>query len=100
MSPDMAPSGIMSMISIRNRKPGEDLKCTISDERLPIILNWNKPGPPARFDAAIAAEGLFKSEPAPWMLRIIWCNPKTSRGFLLTTMIPQARAGRLAFEVR
>ena len=65
MPPDKAPSGIMSMIIIRNRKTGEGLKYTISDEWLPIILSWNKSDPPARFEAAMAAEGLFKSEPLP-----------------------------------
>jgi formylmethanofuran dehydrogenase subunit E len=65
ISPDKAPAGIMSMIIIRNRKTGEGLKYTISDDWLPIILGWNKSDPPARFDAAMNAEGLFKSEPAP-----------------------------------
>jgi formylmethanofuran dehydrogenase subunit E len=65
ISPDKAPTGIMSMIIIRNRKTGEGVKYTISDDWLPIILGWNKSDPPARFDAAMNAEGLFKSEPAP-----------------------------------
>jgi formylmethanofuran dehydrogenase subunit E len=65
MSTDKAPSGIMSMIIIRNRKTGEGLKYTISDDWLPVILGWNKSDPPARFEAAMAAEGLFKSEPQP-----------------------------------
>jgi hypothetical protein len=34
-------------------------------EWLPKILGWNKSDPPARFDAAIAAERLFESEPVP-----------------------------------
>jgi hypothetical protein len=55
----------MSMIIIRNRKAGEGLRYTICDDRLPIILGWNKSDPPARFDTAMNAEGLFKSEPAP-----------------------------------
>lgn len=65
MSPEKAPPGIMSMIIIRNRKTGEGVKYTISDDWLPIILGWNKLDPPARFDAAMAAEGLLKSESAP-----------------------------------
>jgi hypothetical protein len=60
-----APPGIMAVVVIRNRKTGEGIKYTISDEWLPKILGWNKSDPPARFDAAKAAEGLFKSEPAP-----------------------------------
>ena len=65
ISPEKAPPGIMAMVVIRNRKTGEGLKYMISDEWLPKILGWNKSEPPARFDAAMAAEGIFKSEPAP-----------------------------------
>jgi formylmethanofuran dehydrogenase subunit E len=65
ISPEKAPPGIMAVVIIRNRKTGEGLKYTISDEWLPKILGWNKSGPADRFDAAMAAEGLFKSEPAP-----------------------------------
>ena len=63
ISPEKAPPGIMAMIIIRNRKTGEALKCTISDEWLPKILSWNKSEPSDRFDAAMAADGLFKTEP-------------------------------------
>jgi formylmethanofuran dehydrogenase subunit E len=65
IAPEKAPPGIMAMIVIRNRKTGEGLKYTVSDEWLPKILGWNKSEPPARYDAAMTAEGLFKSEPAP-----------------------------------
>ena len=65
ISTEKAPPGLMAMVIIRNRKTGEGLKYTISDEWLPTILGWNKSEPPARFDAAMAAEGLFKAEPAP-----------------------------------
>lgn len=65
VSLEKAPPGIMAMIVIRNRKTGQGLKYTISDQWLPIILGWNKSDPPARFDAAMAADGLFTSEPAP-----------------------------------
>jgi formylmethanofuran dehydrogenase subunit E len=65
ISPEKAPPGIMAMVIIRNRKTGEGLKYTISDEWLPTILGWNKSDPPARFDAAMAADGLFKSGAAP-----------------------------------
>ena len=47
-------------------------------------LSWNKSDAPARFEAATAPEGLFKSEPLPRMLLIILHNPKTSRDFLLS----------------
>jgi hypothetical protein len=65
ISPERAPPGIMAVIVIRNRKTGQGLKYTIADEWLPTILGWNKFDPPARFDAAVFAEGLFKSDPAP-----------------------------------
>jgi formylmethanofuran dehydrogenase subunit E len=65
MSSEKAPPGMMAIVIIRNRKTGEGLKYTISDEWLPTILGWNKSEPPARFDAAMAADGLFKTEPAP-----------------------------------
>jgi hypothetical protein len=55
----------MAMIVVRNRKTGEGLKYTISDEWLPTFLGWNKSEPAARFDAAMAAEGMFKSEAVP-----------------------------------
>ena len=65
ISPEKAPPGIMAVVIVRNRKTGEGLKYTISDEWLPRILGWNKSEPPGRFDAAMAAEGLFNSEPVP-----------------------------------
>jgi hypothetical protein len=65
MASEKAPPGIMATIAIRNRKTGEGLKYSIAEEWLPTILSWNKLDPAARFDAAMAAEHLFKSEPAP-----------------------------------
>ena len=62
---EKAPPGLMAMVVIRNRKTGEALKYSVSDEWLPKILSWNKFEPLARFDAAMAAEDLFTSEPAP-----------------------------------
>jgi formylmethanofuran dehydrogenase subunit E len=62
---EKAAPGVMSAIIVQNRKTGEGLKYTISDDWLPVILGWNKLDPAARFDAAMAADGLFKSEPAP-----------------------------------
>jgi formylmethanofuran dehydrogenase subunit E len=65
MASEKAPQGSMATIVIRNRKSGESLKYTISDEWLPTILGWNKLDAAGRFDAAMAAEHLFRSEPAP-----------------------------------
>jgi formylmethanofuran dehydrogenase subunit E len=65
IAPEKAPTGSLATIVIRNRKTGEGLKYSISDQWLPTILGWNKLDPTARFDAAMAAERLFQSEPAP-----------------------------------
>ena len=65
MASEKAPAGMMAAIVIRNRKTGEALRYSISDDRLPTILGWNKLDPAGRFDAAMAAEHLFDSEPAP-----------------------------------
>jgi hypothetical protein len=68
ISPEKAPPGLMAMIIIRSRKTGDGLRYTISDEWRPTILG--KSEPPARFDAAMAADGRFKSDPAPWRSRV------------------------------
>jgi formylmethanofuran dehydrogenase subunit E len=62
ISPDKAPDGMMAVIVIKNRKTGEGLRYTISDEWLPKILGWIKSDPSARYDAAMTAEGLFQVE--------------------------------------
>jgi formylmethanofuran dehydrogenase subunit E len=63
ISPDKAPDGAMAVIVIRNRKTGEGLRYTISDEWLPRILGWIKSDPSSRYDSAMSAEGLFQVEP-------------------------------------
>ena len=65
MASEKAPAGMMAAIVIRNRKTGEALRYSISDDWLPAILGWNKLDPAGRFDAAMAARHLFDSEPAP-----------------------------------
>jgi len=62
ISPDKAPDGAMAVIVIKNRKTGDGLRYTISDEWLPKILAWIKTDPSARYDAAMSAEGLFQVE--------------------------------------
>jgi formylmethanofuran dehydrogenase subunit E len=62
---EKAPPGLLAVIVIRNRKTGEGLKYSVSDEWLPKILGWNKSEPLARYDAAMSAEGLFTSQPVP-----------------------------------
>jgi hypothetical protein len=49
---------------IQNRKTGEGLRYSITDEWLPKILSWIKSESSARYDAAMSAEGLFQVEPA------------------------------------
>jgi formylmethanofuran dehydrogenase subunit E len=60
ISSDKAPEGMMAVIVIENRKTGEGLRYSVSDEWLPKILGWIKSDPSARYDAAMNAEGLFQ----------------------------------------
>lgn len=64
IAPERAPAGVMAMIVIRSRKSGEALRYTVTDEWLPMILDWNKTRDPAgRYEAAMKAEGLFQVAP-------------------------------------
>ncbi len=63
ISSDKAPAGSMAVIIIRNRETGEGIKYTVAHEWLPKILGWNKSDPSGRYDAAMSADDLFKSEP-------------------------------------
>ena len=60
ISPEKAPDGLMAVIAIKNRKTGEGLRYTISDEWLPKILAWIKSDASARYEGAMGAEGLFR----------------------------------------
>ena len=62
IAPEKAPDGLMAVIVIKDRKTGEGLRYTISDEWLPKILSWLKSDPSARYDLAMSAEGLFQVE--------------------------------------
>jgi formylmethanofuran dehydrogenase subunit E len=62
ISLEKAAPGSMAVIIIRNRKTGDGLKYVIADEWLPKILDWNKSDSASRYDSAMSAEGLFKSE--------------------------------------
>jgi formylmethanofuran dehydrogenase subunit E len=62
ISSEKAPDGTMAVIVIKNRKTGEALRYTISDEWLPKILGWIKSDSSARYDAAMGAGGLFQVE--------------------------------------
>lgn len=60
-----APDGDYAVIVIRDRKTGEGLKYVIAIDQQPKMLSWNKEPPPARYDDAMKAAGLFTVEPAP-----------------------------------
>jgi formylmethanofuran dehydrogenase subunit E len=62
ISPEKAPDGTMAVIVVKNRKTGEGLRYTISDDWLPKILAWIKSEPSTRYDAAMTAEGLYQVE--------------------------------------
>jgi formylmethanofuran dehydrogenase subunit E len=62
ISPEKAPDGMMAVVVISNRKTGEGLRYSIGDEWLPRILAWLKDDPSARYDAAMAADGLYQVE--------------------------------------
>ena len=60
---ERAPEGVYAAIIVRDRKTGAGIRYTISDRWIPKIVEWNRTLDPAgRHDAAIAAEGLFRSE--------------------------------------
>jgi hypothetical protein len=59
---EKAAASLMAVIVIRNRKTGEGLRYTISDEWLPNMLAWNKLPPRERYNEAMKAGGLFEVE--------------------------------------
>jgi formylmethanofuran dehydrogenase subunit E len=63
---EKAPSGILALVVVRDRKGGAPLRYTVKDEWLPKIIDWNRTLDPAgRYQAAMAADGLFEVAPAP-----------------------------------
>jgi formylmethanofuran dehydrogenase subunit E len=62
ISPEKAPEGMTAVVVIKNRKTGEGLRYTVTDEWLPKILAWLKADPSERYDAMMNAEGLFQVE--------------------------------------
>lgn len=54
------------MITVRNRKTGQGIRYTISDEWAARIIEWNRTlDPRGRYEAAVKAEGLFTVQPIP-----------------------------------
>ena len=57
---EKAPSGLLAVAIIRNRKTGEGLKYTISDQWMPKVGEWIRTlDPVGRYQAVMKADGLF-----------------------------------------
>jgi formylmethanofuran dehydrogenase subunit E len=66
MAAEKAPPGALAVIVIRPRKGGPGLKYTIPMAVLPKLGEMNKTlNERGRYDAVMAADGLFQVEPAP-----------------------------------
>lgn len=59
-----APAGALAVIVVTHRKTGAAIRYTVADEWLPKMLAWNKEEPIKRYEAAMAAPGLFTVESA------------------------------------
>lgn len=63
---EKAPAGLLAVVIVRDRKGGAGLRYTIADEWMAKIIEWNKNLDPAgRYEAAMAAPGLFEVAPIP-----------------------------------
>lgn len=63
---EKAPAGLLAVIVVRDRKGGAGVKYIVKDEWLPTILDWIKSkDAKGRYQAAMAAEGLFEAVPLP-----------------------------------
>jgi hypothetical protein len=63
---DKAPEGLLAVVAIRDRKIGAGVRYAIKDEWLAKVIEWNRTLDPAgRYQAAMAADGLFEVAPAP-----------------------------------
>jgi formylmethanofuran dehydrogenase subunit E len=66
VAPEKAPSSLLGVALIRNRKTGGGFRYSIREEWLPKVLDWNKTLDPAgRYDAAMGAADLFRVQPEP-----------------------------------
>ena len=62
---EKAPAGLLAVIVVRDRKGGAGVRYTVKDQWLPTILDWLKSKDPmGRYQAAMAADGLFEVAPA------------------------------------
>ena len=63
---EKAPSGLLAVVVIRDRKTGAGVRYTVADEWMAKIVDWNKNLDPAgRYQAAMSAPGLFEAAAAP-----------------------------------
>jgi formylmethanofuran dehydrogenase subunit E len=63
---DKAPEGLLAVVAIRDRKIGAGVRYAIKDEWLAKVIEWNRTLDPAgRYQAAMAADGLFAVATAP-----------------------------------
>jgi formylmethanofuran dehydrogenase subunit E len=67
ISLERAPAGAYAAVIIRDRKTGEGLRYTISDDWAPKVSEWNRSLDPAgRYAAAMNAENLFDVAASPF----------------------------------
>jgi formylmethanofuran dehydrogenase subunit E len=63
---EKAPAGLLALVVVRDKKSGAGLRYTIAEQWMAKIVDWNKNLDPAgRYQAAMAAPGLFEVGPAP-----------------------------------
>jgi formylmethanofuran dehydrogenase subunit E len=63
---DKAPTGLLAVVVIRDRKTGAGLRYSVADTWMPKIVDWNRTLDPAgRYQAAMSAPGLFEVADAP-----------------------------------
>ena len=63
---EKAPAGALAVIVVRERKGSAGVRYTVKDEWLPKILEWLRGlDPMGRYQAVMAADGMFEASPAP-----------------------------------
>jgi formylmethanofuran dehydrogenase subunit E len=63
---EKAPAGALAVVIIRDRKGGAGVRYAVKDEWLPKVVEWNRTLDPAgRYQAVMAADGLFEAAPSP-----------------------------------
>jgi formylmethanofuran dehydrogenase subunit E len=63
---EKAPAGLLAVVVVRDRKSGRGVRYSVKDIWMARIADWNKAlDPMGRYQAVMAAEGLFEAEPAP-----------------------------------